>query len=201
MTTAAGQVLGKSIRCVFAGQSLNNQPLGNAYPDQLMARYPGIQWVSIGLAGVAWLQLVDADKAPGRLDRWASLADVVILFQCGGTTDYNFAQTGAQVYSYEQAHAATARAKGYDWVIGSTTNPTTTHDATESTQRQAGNALVLADAAGAFTEKVDFAQGDPRLTDPANTTYYVDGTHPTAAGATIMADLAQPALDRVLARL
>lgn len=61
-----------------------------------------------------------------------------------------------------------------------------------------GNALVLADASAAFDYVVDLA-GDSRLADPFNSTYYIDGTHPTDAGRQVMADLVAPALDAILA--
>jgi len=60
-----------------------------------------------------------------------------------------------------------------------------------------GNALVMADANAAFNYKIDLA-GDSRLSDPTNTTYYSDGTHPTIAGSQVMADLIAPALDAII---
>lgn len=40
---------------------------------------------------------------------------------------------------------------------------------------------------------IDWA-ANPNLSDPSNATYYQDGVHPTAAGAAVMAQLAQSAL-------
>lgn len=60
-----------------------------------------------------------------------------------------------------------------------------------------GNALVMADASTAFDRKVDYASTVP-LDDPSNTTYYGDGTHPTALGNTFMFAALQPAIDALL---
>jgi hypothetical protein len=183
-------------RIVFAGQSLNLNPPGDTYPEQVMEGR-GVPWNLLALNGQPWDSLRVIDLAPGRLDRWGSKAATSVLIQCGGTTDYNTAMTGAQCYADEVTYAIEARAAGFDIIVGSTTNPATIITGGEETERLAGNALVLADASNAFDYVIDFA-GDPRLDDATDTAVYFDGIHPTALGASYMAELAAVPLDAIL---
>lgn len=60
-----------------------------------------------------------------------------------------------------------------------------------------GNVLVLSDASGYFDRIVDYAN-IVNLTDPSVNQYYLDGTHPTALGQTLMFAAAQTAIDGLL---
>jgi hypothetical protein len=177
------------------------QPVGNSFPEQLkvMTEFLAVPMDnSMGLNATGWVDLVTIDTKPGRLNVHATRADVNILFQCGGTTDYNQARTGAQCYADETAYSVYAKSLGFDYVIGSTTNPSTLHTGGEITERNAGNALVLADGSNAFDYAVDFA-GDARLDDETDTSIYFDGVHPTALGASYMAELAAVPIRTIMA--
>lgn len=126
-------------------------------------------------------------------------AQITIVIGVGGTTDYALNRTGAQVYADEVSWANSVRAAGADYIIQTTTTPSTTFTAPQDTNRINGNILVMADASNAFDYSIDLA-GDPRLSNPIDTTYYnPDGTHPNSAGAQVIADLIAPALDAILA--
>jgi len=59
-----------------------------------------------------------------------------------------------------------------------------------------GNALMLGDASAAFDRVLDYMSVLP---DSTNTTYFqADKVHETAAGARVMLDLAQPAIEALL---
>lgn len=144
--------------------------------------------------GYAWAQV--SALAQTWTDDYATAARTVGVVQIGGTTDYSFNQTGPATYNAEVNHSTIVRGFGVDWVIGTTTTPSTTFTGPQNTNRQNGNALVLADASDAFAGTVDLA-GDPRLDDAADTTYYLDGTHPTTLGAQVMAELIAPVVAAV----
>lgn len=261
-----------SYRVVFDGQSLNSYGDPNHYPAKLM-NGRGIPWIVVSIAGYAWTQL--KTMLDNRVTPHLVRGSITILIGVGGTTDYGVGASGAQVYDSEVTWATNARAAGADYIIQTTTTPTTSFGAnttvaagsngvntntftgsgtlnvasttnasstgtlkvstsgttatitytgttsttftgcnttsgggilnTGGTVRSSvyqnmydGNALVLADASAAFDYKVDLA-GDSRLADPTNTTYYIDGTHPTNTGRQVMADLIAPALDAILA--
>ncbi len=261
-----------SYRVVFDGQSLNSYGSPNHYPAKLMSGR-GIPWIDVAIAGYAWLQL--KTMLDNRVTPHLVRGSITILIGVGGTTDYALNQTGQNVYDSEVTWATNARAAGADYIIQTTTTPSTSFGAnttvasgsngvntntfagsgtlnvasttdapssgtiivatggtpatitytgttsttftgcnttsgggvmsTNGTVRNIiysrfydGNALVMADASAAFDYKVDLA-GDSRLADPTNTTYYIDGTHPTNAGRQVMADLVAPALNAILA--
>lgn len=94
---------------------------------------------------------------------------------CGGHTDYQGGDSGAQVYSDAGALADLARAAGAQYVICTTTLPSVAIEGDNETSRQAGNALILADAAEHFDITIDFEVSG--LDDPTDSTSYFDGVH------------------------
>ncbi|MGQ0831213.1 MAG: hypothetical protein ACT4OV_06000 [Microthrixaceae bacterium] len=177
---------------IFDGQSLNGRPRGvDSAPSKLMAGRD-IPTSEVWIDGYSWMQL--APTVADRIGTFPTVAQVTIAIGIGGTTDYRFFRTGEQVYADMVSWAVNARAAGVDYVIQTTTTPSSKIVGEAEDNRRAGNALVLADASHAFDAVVDLA-GDPRLSDVSNTAYYLDGTHWTAAAAQVAADLLAVALD------
>lgn len=180
---------------VFAGQSLNIMP-GPAlcYPTQLMGDYfPAVPYANVAIGSMSWTNLSVIQAANVNIHANGGLTTILIM--CGGTADVFIENdTGATLYAQEVAYANAARAAGFNHIIGTTITSTTAFSPGQNTERSNHNTLLLADASAAFDSVVDLA-GDPRLDDPADATYYADGTHWTSAGAQAAADLVFPALD------
>lgn len=68
---------------------------------------------------------------------------------------------------------------------------------TVSTLLSTLNDLKRSDASNAYDALADLIV-DPRLDDPFDTAYYADGTHPTTAGSTAIAELMGAAVDSLL---
>jgi hypothetical protein len=189
-------VRASSYRVIFDGQSLNWSPAKpNNYPTKLLSGR-GLNSANVAISGFAWVQLKNLinDRMAHHLLR----APITIVIGVGGTTDYALNRTGAQVYADEVSWANSVRAAGADYIIQTTTTPSTVFSGAQDSNRINGNLLVMADASNAFDYSVDLA-GDPRLSNPIDTTYYnPDGTHPNNAGAQVIADLIAPALDSIL---
>lgn len=69
-------------------------------------------------------------------------------------------------------------------MIGTTVPPYTSATGAQETQRLLLNDLIR--ASSRYNRVADLA-AVPELQDPDDTTYYSDGTHPTAAGAALFA--------------
>lgn len=113
-----------------------------------------------------------------RCAQWIAPASLepTIYVLCGGHTDYQVEHnTGAQVYSDAGDLADLARAAGAVYVICTTTLPSIAITGTDETERQAGNALILADAGGQFDATIDFEVDG--LDDPLDVGAYFDGVH------------------------
>lgn len=190
----------------FAGQSLNQQPSASggiySYPNVLIAslRAQGIKATRYDtfVGGIAWVQL---DEQPGRFAA-ANAGAVTIQVQCGGTTDYAAGASGLSCFTAMSLIATEGRAAGFDYIIGTTTTPSSTIAGADETQRLDGNSRLMASSAlvangGPFDRVVDLA-ANASLDDSSDTTYYSDGTHWTIAGAALAASLVEVAVLDVL---
>jgi hypothetical protein len=196
---------------VFDGQSRVNVPewhggiLGWCWPRLVMALIgqglPGHVQAAVGGTSMTTL----ASTFGTRAAKWIAPAsfEPTIYVLCGGFTDYAAEHdSGAQVYADAGALAALARAAGAVYVVCTTTLPSTVISGAEETARQAGNALILADAADHFDATIDFeVEG---LDDPNDTASYFDGVHiygglsNLATGTGRAATVARPALDAAI---
>lgn len=184
-------------RVLFIGQSLNLVPNGNTYPMQLMnGSFPKVPYTNSAIGGAAWNGLVKVRNY--MVLPWVAVSGYTVLIMNGGTTDLAVGATGADCYAGMGEFSTWAKANGFDWIIGTTITPSTTFTGPQETQRLAGNTLILADASNYFDSEADL-MSDSRLTNPADTTYYADGTHFTATGAGVAASVVQPVLASVLA--
>lgn len=197
---------------VFDGQSLNQFPFQpNNYPTQMMAALGTIDgleppWSIVAEGAASWSELaagvyrptagVSVAPAVDRLFIHANQGLTTFLLMCGGTQDVLEGDTAATIYGDMESYADNAKAAGFTYVIAQTIATSTAFSGGEETVRDAANVLILADAGGAFdaTVNIDVAP----LDDPADTDYYSDGIHPTALGATVLADVTLAAVESLL---
>jgi hypothetical protein len=174
-------------RVVFDGQSRVNQPdwygesigaffIGWCWPRLAMAPFglPGHVQPAVGGTSLTTL----ASTFTTRAAPWIAPAsfEPTIYVLCGGFTDYaGEHDTGAQVYADCGTLAGLARAAGAVYVICTTTLPSTAIAGADETQRQLGNALILADGSGHFDASIDFEVSG--LDDPTDGNSYLDGVH------------------------
>jgi hypothetical protein len=196
---------------VFDGQSLVLAPgwdgtlLGWSWPRLAMTNYLGVPATTkcaIGGTSLTSLATTFADRAAPFIARPSYEPTVYVL--CGGHTDYaSEHDSGAQVYSDSGALATLARAAGAQYVICTTTFPSTAIVDADEASRQAGNALILADGSGHFDATIDFEV--PGLDDPRDGRSYFDGVHLYGSWATPSfgtaraATVARSALDAAIA--
>lgn len=200
-------------RVVFDGQSLANTPdPWNGDPNfgwpwtriVMLGRELPAYWVAVGGTSMTSLASTFATRAAPSVTP-AGHDEPTIYVLCGGTTDLDGeGDTGAQVYADAGTLAALARAAGAAYVVCTTVFPAAWFDSGEETQRQAANALILADAAGHFDGTVDFdVPGLDDTSDPRS--YLFDGVHligwptDTVYGTGRAAAVAAPAIDAAIA--
>lgn len=148
-------------------------------------------------SGFAYLQFLSSTMLQSEINRTANAAPKAIGVAMGGTTDIAVSVSGATTYSRLVTIAQNFKAAGGTHFIASTTTPSTTFTSPQNTQLAALNAAIIANADGAFDSVVNLA-ANASLDDPADTTYYWDGTHPTAAGAAVISTLLGAAVDSLL---
>lgn len=173
-------------RVVFDGQSLVNTPpwegdtafniFGWSWPRLVMTNHLGVAATdapAIGGTSLTTLASTFATRAAPYIT-WPSWEPTVYVI-CGGTADYQEGDSGAQVYADNGAMATLARAAGAAYVIATTTFPATVISGSQETARQAGNALVLADASDHFDATINFDVDG--LNNPLDASSYFDGVH------------------------
>jgi len=116
--------------------------------------------------------------SPGHLSRPAERAIFSLL---AGTNDLNHAVVAADVYADLVVLWAAAKADGYE-VVAFTLPPASVLTGSEETNRVALNVLILSNLS-LYDHLCDLASILPNNLDA---TYYVDGTHFTAAGKTVV---------------
>lgn len=185
---------------MFDGQSLNNYPLtGNStWMAQVMAGR-GVAWSNVSVSGFSWSALVPSASA--RRDPVLGHTSRCVLVLNGGTSDLLVDHDTAAVALADMeayADAARAAAPGSLRVVACTIPPSTALSAPDEAQRLVLNPLIL--ASDHWDAVVDLA-AVPELADPADTDFYSDGTHWTAAGAAAAAGALDPVLTSQLAVL
>lgn len=171
-------------RVVFDGQSRMAFPTWDAGTPLLL----GQNWGQIVMSGrgvpaymvaVGGTSLTDLAASFGtRAAPWVtrpSFGEPTIYVICGGFTDYFGGDSGAQVYADAWALGDLARGAGAQYVICTTTLPSTAFDSNMNAARLTGNGLILADASNKFDAQIDFEVDG--LNNPADTGAYFDGVH------------------------
>jgi hypothetical protein len=111
-----------------------------------------------------------------------------LIFDWSGINDVNNGVTNATLKTYKEQNLALMRAKNARaTIVGITLLPSTSVTGSEDVERLAHNAD-MAGAWGAthYDYVVDVTE-IPQLANPADLTYYIDGTHLTAAGQALIA--------------
>jgi hypothetical protein len=185
----------KPVRVVFDGQSLN---LIGQYPSQLMARYPGVDWVVEAIGSQPWQTLM---ATSWRVDRWANMSQYSIYMMNGGSSNIflgTMTESGAAAASREASVAQGRKAVGYDYVINMTLTPFGGGTAPQETERLAFNSARIANTTD-WTSCVDIHTLVPESRDPNNTTWYdALALHWKIALGLKIADAVAPVLTSVL---
>lgn len=190
---------------VFDGQSLNLIPGAATYPSQMMDGFEidgaPPSWSNVAEGGASWTVLgsggVGVVPAAQRLFPHLHQGLTTFLILCGGTSDVLENDSGAQIYADMETYVNAAKAVNAGLVVvAQTITPCTIFTGPQNTALANANTAILADANGVFDATVNVAL-DP-LDDAADTTYYADGTHWTAAGAAIAAERTLTAVESLL---
>lgn len=172
----ATQSWGAQLATLVAARSYTNGGHAGEYSVDMVTRYP-------------------ADIAPA----YSKVGHPVSILEIGTNDIASGLYTLEQTKDYVEAWGALADAQG--WLFGlctalDRTAILTVSKATFDANRALFNDYVRTDAPCDFF--VDF-DTDSRLLLASNTTYYQDGVHPTAAGAAIMATIANVVVRNTLA--
>lgn len=199
------------LRYIFDGQSLNKFPprndnqYGYSWCYHVM-RGRSAPWGEVALGGTAWSTLaLTAGPPHNRLFPYLNRADNTILLMCGTTTDILEGDLAATAYADQVAYATAARAVNPDLkIVNMTLIGNGVFTGPQKTQQLAHNALLLADAAGAFDGVADphaAFEAEYGPTYWANTDLFVDGLHLWLEGTEFYASVINPVVDAVLATL
>lgn len=187
---------------VFDGQSFNYAPVSSApYPNLLLNMLEGQAFgVVVGKSGTTYAQR-NTDVVT-RTDSLFANSEMSVVLDVGGVSDlFSVADggaglTAAQTLSAAQAYANNRKAAGADYVIGFTVTNSTqfANNATANNNRVSYNNMLRESAVhDAIVDQAAF----PEFQDPNDTAYFYDGLHPTAAGATLIAQAAHTALQNL----
>lgn len=132
--------------------------------------------------------------APTRVDHLFKSAFDGVIVASGGTLELSTGSSAASVLTAQQTNVTNRHAVGWQ-VLVATIPASTGITGGEETERLSYNASVRANTGNWHDGCIDLA-ADSRLQDPNNTTYFVDGTHFTAAGAGVAKEITMPQLAR-----
>lgn len=163
---------------------------------------PITRWYNISKGRITTQQM--ATDAPKYIDPfWSQCTGQKNLILHEGTNDINLNNvTGQQAYDNLKNYWQARKTAGCNRVFVATILPRTTMNGTQNTARLACNALIRSNAvADGATAIIDFdndfnpSTANANLQNAANTTYYLDGVHPTTTGAEEMAKTLSAALN------
>ena len=199
MTTASVAYGSAPWKVMLYGQSLcvTGAVTNDSIGDLMMVGRRASWSASGAISGFPWSAATGlAARATERLAVRASKAPTSVLVMIGGTTDYALGVSGPNCVLAQENLSDTARGLGFDYVVTTTTTPSTGIVGANETKRLAGNAQLILDANAKFDYVVELAE-DTLLDDATDAAYYSDGTHPTLLGRQRMAVLIDVALDAI----
>lgn len=171
---------------LFDGQSFAYTPTaGTSHYGALLGLLPKHRYTNVFVAAAATTYAQRAATAAGRVDSSIPKDRPVILIDVAGQSDIIAAAsgggdlTGAQALAAAESYWTARRVAGVDFVIAATVPKMTAAwlDADGESQRQAYNAGLLTSAG---PNAVADIAALPHAADPADTTYFADGLHPTS---------------------
>ncbi len=171
---------------VFEGDSITDPNVNpSTWPVQLVANYAwagAVSYFNDAVSGSSISDIVSryaANVYPHR----PSAGQRVLLYVLIGHNDLNSGTSGATAYAALASYWATAKADGFT-IVAITVPPSTHFTGTvKDTERATFNQLVRQN----YTNYGFLADADTVYPVPTNTTYFADGTHPTAAWHLLMA--------------
>lgn len=172
---------------IFDGQSLNNTPEVGSHPTLVLGVRAGRAFGSnVGVSATTYAQR--APTAASRVDGLVGNSARTVLIDVAGQSDIYADMSAAAILAAAVAYKDARLAAGADAYWIATVPPAAgafAFTAPEEAVRLAYNDLLR--VSPEFTGVVDLAVR-PELDDATDTTYFVDGLHPTAAGAAAIAD-------------
>jgi hypothetical protein len=184
---------------VFDGQSFNHKPDAAAsdqpYNVRLMTLLAS-PTRRYGMANMAISGTSYTDRSTtvvSRVDQFATRYAKAVIVDFSGVKDISEGKTAAEILALAEGYADARRAAGFSKVLTATVTANSGYTAPQEAVRVAYNALLVANANRKFDAVIDIASL-PHAADPANTTYYTDGIHPSNALAAEFAQLAYTAL-------
>jgi lysophospholipase L1-like esterase len=151
------------------------------------------KWYNLGYGGFTLTQLngIYSTNIAPLISRHTGTCTAVVF---AGTNDIVGNATGAATIAQltTLCNAIKATKPGIRVVVV-TCLPRTAITAGRETERQAYNSSMIS-GFSAYADALVQVHTDANLANPANTTYYADGSHLTAAGAAIAAGLIRPSL-------
>jgi lysophospholipase L1-like esterase len=132
----------------------------------------------------------DGTKAKNILHTQFGINDIIGNAALGDTST-----PGTMIYM-ANTYINAAKATGYT-VVWSTLLPSTSVTAGKETVRTGFNSYLIANAVSLGINVIDRSQVSV-MTNPSNTTYFYDGTHPTDAGYQALADYEGPIINALL---
>lgn len=201
----AGMRTVRAKRVLAGGQSNANTPfsplIGPRWIDLAMdgTGHPAISIATNGDSFTDLLTHVDADFAPHCA---AGRSELLVILNGGQDDDYTELDTGAQIYAdicaYADAIRAACTARGVTATVACMTLTPNYLSPPGDTNREAANALIVADASNKLDHVIDLVV--PPLDDYEDTAIYSDGLHFTHDGGNpAVAALARPVIDLFLA--
>lgn len=185
---------------VFEGDSITNgfgTALNRGWPS-LLSIPATVRRKNYGLTGQYLFRGSAAitDRYANEVELEVVSGETNILCVFAGTNDINDGETGTDTYNELVTHCQAAQADGY-LVLVFTMLPRTSFDGTKEGYRTTYNTNVRANWA-TFADGICDVAADARLDDATDATYFSDGTHPTQAGYTVIAELADTELTALL---
>lgn len=157
----------------------------------------GVPFWNVSFSGKSWTALLNGTGCPSPAAKYTELVtgnvpSIAVLN--GGQSDIlsdapNENQTGAQAFADLLTYIAAIRALGVDKVIVTTMTPMGWGTADPARVAEYNN---LVRAGHASIDAIVDLAAVPALMNSADTTYYSDTVHYTAAGATVAADAVRP---------
>lgn len=174
---------------MYDGQSLANVPDVNPFPSLVATALANKRpFRAAGLNGTTYTSR-NASVAV-RVDRLFGSSERGVIVDCGGTSDLIAGTSAATLLSTVQSYVQARQAAGWR-VIVCTIPPWSTITGPQETERAAYNTSLR--SAGWWDGLADLA-AHANLDDATDATYFVDGTHFTAAGAQAARDVVLTAL-------
>lgn len=179
---------------MFDGQSFNNYPQAVASDKPYTVRLlellkTGTTTFGSSNQAISGTSYTDRNSTVvSRVDQFGTRYETLVICDFSGVKDISEGKTPAQILALAEAYADARRVAGFDYILTATVTKNTGYTAGQETTRQQYNNLLRANANNKFDAILDI-DSLAHAQNPANTTYFTDGIHPSNALAAEFADL------------